>query len=263
MGAAELVLTVSPRELSSDGSEATVAVSATTATGTIGVGTVRVTSSAGSLVDGVDLSLDAFGTARTPFTCNVATDAACSGRVTFTATWNADKETVTGSGSVSVSGPMQGSGGGAGGGGGGGGPDLSAIVCPPPASRRIWVYEEGEVAPVVNEPMASTGQTRCSTAKCEFVEATSTTNVGVLISIGSPVGTDFVADTTFSTGQVGQGDVYRLQYASSGRDCASQSNNRFRLENFTLGSAAITTMELRFACEPRAGNKRLTGCLSY
>lgn len=67
-GEASLTFRISPQTVL-QGEEATVVVTATAADGLLGRGTVRVVSEQGSLVDGIDLPLDAYGTASTSFVC--------------------------------------------------------------------------------------------------------------------------------------------------------------------------------------------------
>ncbi|MFT3711627.1 MAG: hypothetical protein QM817_28655 [Archangium sp.] len=267
MGMAELDLQVIPRSIQDDGREAIVRVTATTAKGEIGKGSVHITSTIGSLKDGVDVTLDQYGTAQTTFTCNKATEAACTGTVTFSAKWVSDKVTVTNEINGSVVITATGSGGGTGGGTGGGGGVFNPSPCPP-APGRIWVYEGMDlVTPVVDEPMNKSLQFACSTAKCEFMEFTGGGRVEnlVLISVGSPSGTNFVGDTLFTTGMVGNGMVYRLQYASLMRDCSTQVGNQFKLEQFVIGaSSGASHGLLRFSCRPmNSANPQLTGCLNY
>lgn len=110
--------------------EVTATVRATNADGTVGIGTVQVTTSAGSLKDGVTLTLDGFGIAVAKFTCDVRVEAKCDGArvaarwtpkggqlVTTEATLKVDAGTGVGGGSGGGSG---GAGGGVGAGGGAG-----------------------------------------------------------------------------------------------------------------------------------------------
>ncbi|MDP1825950.1 MAG: hypothetical protein Q8L48_21985 [Archangium sp.] len=266
-GLADLSVTVSRRELTNDGSEATVQVTATTALGKVGSGTVHVESSAGSLKDGVDLTLDSFGTARTPFTCPIAADPGCDGRVTFTASWNAEKQTLSGQTNVSVIPPPPqggGSGGGAGGGTGGGGTDLSGIPCP--GARRIVVYQEpNATTPILDEPLGLGAGNQCTSSRCEFVELSGGGVVYslVLLSVGSPSGTPLAADPTQRTaGRLGDGSVYRLQFAATGLDCASMPGHVFKIEELTIGGNSLSSFIMRFECQPATGEK-LRGCAHY
>jgi hypothetical protein len=267
MGMAELDLQVIPRQIQDDGREAIVRVTATTAKGEIGSGKVHITSSVGSLKDGIDLTLDQYGTAQTTFTCNKATEPACTGTVTFNASWAVDKTIIVAELNGQVVLTVTGSGGGTGGGGGGGGTTFPTPPCPT-GQGRIWVYEGNEMmVPVVDEPMSKTGQFACSTAKCEFMEFTGGGRVEnlVLLSVGSPIGTNFVGNTIFSTGMVGNGMVYRLQYASLNRDCSASVGQSFKLENFVIGPTSIESHgQVRFSCNPmNASSPHLVGCLTF
>jgi hypothetical protein len=91
MQAAELELRVSPSAPSKDTPITVVAV-ATGTDGKVGVGTVTFKSTQGSLVEGVDVVLDAYGTAKAELTCT----AECTNPLGITARWNgvtATKET--------------------------------------------------------------------------------------------------------------------------------------------------------------------------
>jgi hypothetical protein len=77
-----LALRVSTSPIS-PGQTTRVVVTAGTSDGKLGGGTVHLASDQGSLMDGVDLSLDTYGTATTDFVC----DAPCPGPVQLTAKW--------------------------------------------------------------------------------------------------------------------------------------------------------------------------------
>lgn len=108
-----LFLSVSPKTLRG-AQVATVKVSATDSKDKPGTGTVRVTSTAGSLVDGTDVDLQG-GEGEVSFTCDNTVDATCAGSVRLNGDWNG----ATASTSLTVS--AMGTGGGNGGGGGTGG----------------------------------------------------------------------------------------------------------------------------------------------
>lgn len=100
-------ITVTPRTLINDGSAAKLRVLATDSLGNVGSGSVRVKSSAGSLVSGETVTLDAYGTATLEFTCNVADDVECKDVVTFSAEWARPKNMVVkNQGSVRIGMPV-------------------------------------------------------------------------------------------------------------------------------------------------------------
>lgn len=263
---AELDLQVIPRTIPDDGREAVVRVTATTAKGEIGRGTVRITSSFGSLQGGETLTLDTFGTAKTVFTCNRATEPACMGTVTFSATWVVDKAEVLTEANGVVSSATQ-TGGGAGGGGGGGGNPFPTPPCPP-TQGRIFLYEGTEMTvPVVDEPMVRGIQFACTTSGCNFMEFSGGGRIEplILLSLAAPNGMDLTGDTLFTTGMVGNGMVYRLQWASLMRDCSASPGHRFRLEQFVPGPSNDSTHGVvRFNCAPmNAMSPPITGCGTF
>ncbi|MBK7857453.1 MAG: hypothetical protein IPJ65_02285 [Archangiaceae bacterium] len=83
----ELRVSVSPRVLDDDGRRARVIVATNDAYGDPGSGTVHVSSSAGSLRDGLDLVLGPDGSVETQLTCEAKVDPDCHDAVTVTATW--------------------------------------------------------------------------------------------------------------------------------------------------------------------------------
>lgn len=265
MGMAELDLAVIPRTIPDDGTEAVVRVTATTAKGEIGRGTVRVSSTIGSLKDGETLTLDTFGTAKTVFTCNRATEPACAGTVTFSATWVVEKNEVLSEANAQVmsSTPM----GGGTGGGGGGPPPFPTPPCPT-AQGRVYLYEGTEMSvPVVDEPMDRSLQFNCTTGGCNFMEFTGGGRIEplILLSLAAPTGTDLTTDSLFTTGMVGNGSVYRLQWASLMRDCSASPGHQFRLEQFVPGSTNQTTHGIvRFRCTPmNAMSPPIVGCGTF
>lgn len=98
---AELVITLAPRAVT-DATPVRVTVTATHGDGSIGQGTVKVTSSAGSLTAGTDLTLDEFGRATTMLVCDPTMESLCSPSVRVVAEWNAGAKggVVTGEGRV-------------------------------------------------------------------------------------------------------------------------------------------------------------------
>jgi hypothetical protein len=110
-----LDVAVTPRLVPADGTTARVKVTATTSRGTLGQGTAQLKAAVG-VVGETRLTLDSFGTASTTYACDVATEAACTGRIAITATWVNGGVTVEGGDSVTVG--DQGTGGGSNAGGG-------------------------------------------------------------------------------------------------------------------------------------------------
>ena len=82
-----LAILPAPRTIDGDGSTTTVRVVTTDNVGAPGTGTVHITSAAGSLVDGADVTL-ADGEGKIDFSCDRAVDATCTGQVKLTAKWN-------------------------------------------------------------------------------------------------------------------------------------------------------------------------------
>lgn len=122
-GTAVLDVTVTPKAIDDKGQVADVKVVATDSQGRIGAGSVTVKSTAGSLFDGETVTLDAYGTGTTTFSCDVSQDVDCFGSVTVSGTWTVDGLTVKGEQRVTVgsgSGGGTGTGGGTGSGGGAG-----------------------------------------------------------------------------------------------------------------------------------------------
>lgn len=83
----QLIISPSPRTIDGEGQTTQVRVQTTDEYGKPGTGTVRLTSTHGTLVDGTDIALtDGEGT--TTFGCNRADDPECVGSVRLTGTWN-------------------------------------------------------------------------------------------------------------------------------------------------------------------------------
>jgi hypothetical protein len=117
-GEATLDVTALPSSIGDQGEVTTLKFVATTAEGKIGTGTVKVTAPAGTL-GSAELTLDAFGTAQTTFSCAVAQNIDCAGPLKLTAKWTTASGTVvTSELNVSVKATTGGGGGGAGGGAG-------------------------------------------------------------------------------------------------------------------------------------------------
>jgi hypothetical protein len=94
--------------------EVRVVATATNGDGTVGSGSVHISSSAGSLTSGVEAPLDSFGQASTRFSCDLVAEPACSGRISVTAAWTPRAEaTVTSQTSIALP-TKSGSGGGTG-----------------------------------------------------------------------------------------------------------------------------------------------------
>lgn len=132
MGEPDLIVTVSPNTLT--GAQlGQVEVVATNADLSVGKGTVHVVSGAGSLSSGVDVTLDAYGTAHVDFTCDPAVDSACSAGENVTATWTpAGLAALTAMAHVTAG--HAGTGGGGGGTGTGGGSGHGATVLNTPCA---------------------------------------------------------------------------------------------------------------------------------
>ena len=84
VGEPALDLRASPSQLT-PGQTVAVIVTATAGDGKVGKGTVHFSSDEGSLVDGLDVELDVYGTARAPFSCQ----GACKGPFRLSARWGA------------------------------------------------------------------------------------------------------------------------------------------------------------------------------
>jgi len=184
-GEAELVVSITPRTVRSDGLDAaSITITAKDENGAIGTGAVRVTTVGGSLSDGVDLTLDAYGKAQTTFTCDKAVDASCTGDVRVVAEWTRPgKSTVTATGRVSIDG---GSGtGGSGGSGGGGGslpvcPNAKPLCLTNPNAAVFWGVSPPEYWKLTTETQGSikeiftlnvSGGGSCSGSTCTSVSA--------------------------------------------------------------------------------------------
>ncbi|MDX2011486.1 MAG: Ig-like domain-containing protein [Myxococcaceae bacterium] len=98
---ATLELTASPRSIRADGQVSRITVTATDGMAKPGTGSVRLTSTAGSFVDGQTVTL-AEGTATAEFSCNATQDMGCRGTVRVTAEWTSDMRRVEGTTSVTV-----------------------------------------------------------------------------------------------------------------------------------------------------------------
>jgi hypothetical protein len=94
---ATLSLTAKPRTIQNDGVAASViTVTATDEMSAAGTGTVHLSSGAGSLSGGMDVTLDSNGTGTANFTCGFMTDMGCTGKITVTGTWSHSGKMVTG-----------------------------------------------------------------------------------------------------------------------------------------------------------------------
>lgn len=101
----ELTLSASPRTLDGLAQKATVTVVGVDDKKKAGTGTVRITSTAGSLKDGVEASFVA-GEATAELACPRATDLGCNGTVRLTAEWVVSGKLVTATGSLTVTPPV-------------------------------------------------------------------------------------------------------------------------------------------------------------
>lgn len=97
----ELTLTASPRTIDGISQKAVIKVVGVDDHSDPGTGTVRVTSAAGSLKDGVEVSLVA-GEGQTDFTCVRATEPACMNTVRITAEWVVSGKLVSATASVTI-----------------------------------------------------------------------------------------------------------------------------------------------------------------
>lgn len=132
----EISIEVAPAPVSLDGRPSTVKVVATRSDGLIGSGSIKLKSTAGSLVEGTTLDLDAFGTALTPFSCNQSVDPECSGSVSLDAEWLVETVLVKASRQVSVGPPNTGGTGVGGTGGTGGTGGAGTMTCGPCTGTR-------------------------------------------------------------------------------------------------------------------------------
>jgi len=98
---ADLTVTAKPRTIDNHGGKSTITLTATDGQGKPGTGTVRVSSAAGDLVAGQELTL-AEGTATVDFSCVVATDPSCTGTIAITGEWVVKGKLVSGNTTVTV-----------------------------------------------------------------------------------------------------------------------------------------------------------------
>lgn len=265
-----LDMTLIPRALVNDGSKALIKFVATDAKGQIGKGTIRVKSSIGSLSDGLDLTIDQFGTAQADFSCDYATDPSCIGPTTVTATWVSDKQTATNEARVDL-GPKVVSDGGTGG-GMGETLNLDTVPCPPMPSAgakgRMWVFTGTNTTPLIDYPTGNPSMTAGAAGAFDFIEmiGNGMMNGGpavCYISTAAPSGTPLAAGMQVTTGAVGRSDVYRLQIASTGVDCEATTGNAFRFESITYDSSGLASFQVRFACNPKNSVSQARGCMVY
>lgn len=101
----ELTMTVSPRTLDGEGQTATIKVLATDTKGQPGTGTVRITSTAGTAKDGIEITLLA-GEGSGEFGCSRAMDATCLGSVKLTAEWVSAGKPASATTSLTISPPV-------------------------------------------------------------------------------------------------------------------------------------------------------------
>ncbi|HLL02391.1 MAG TPA: Ig-like domain-containing protein [Myxococcaceae bacterium] len=97
-GEDDLLITATPRQINDQGMTSVIDVTATTADGTAGTGSVVLKAVAGQLGNGTaeeTLTLGAGGKATTSFTCNKAQDAKCAGNVRIDGTWNTATSSTT------------------------------------------------------------------------------------------------------------------------------------------------------------------------
>lgn len=101
----ELTMTASPRTIDGVAQASVIRVIGVDDRARPGTGTVRVTSAAGSLKDGAEVTLAA-GEGQVDFTCPRATDPACMGQVRITAEWVVSGKLVNATASVTISPPV-------------------------------------------------------------------------------------------------------------------------------------------------------------
>jgi hypothetical protein len=102
---AELALTASPKTVDGAGQKSVIKVFATDDKGKPGSGTVRLSSTAGSLKDGAEVTLTA-GEGSIDFVCDRATDANCLAQVRVTGEWVVAKKLASAFVVVTVSPPV-------------------------------------------------------------------------------------------------------------------------------------------------------------
>ncbi len=110
----ELQITLSPNTVSGP-TPVVVKVTATKGDGSVGSGSVTITSTRGSLVVPEVVMLDGFGTARTEFVCDTILEPECAAAVRVVATWTVGSFTATVEAKLNAAGTT-GTGGGSGGG---------------------------------------------------------------------------------------------------------------------------------------------------
>lgn len=101
----ELTISASPRTVDGVAQKSTVKVNGVDDKAKPGAGKVRITSTAGSLKDGVEVDLVA-GEGTTDFLCARATDVSCTGAVRLNAEWVVSGKLVTASTSITVTPPV-------------------------------------------------------------------------------------------------------------------------------------------------------------
>jgi hypothetical protein len=104
----QLSVAVRPSSINGAGQMAEVTVTAVDGAGKPGAGSVRITSAAGSLVNGTVVMLAA-GTASAQFSCDSAADSNCRSSVRLTAEWALDGKRVEAVGNVRILAPDAGS----------------------------------------------------------------------------------------------------------------------------------------------------------
>ncbi len=294
---ATLDLTVTPRQLANSGATANIRVVATDATGNVGVGKVKLTSTAGSLLDGLDVDLDAFGVATGTFSCNVTVDALCAGQVTIRAEWAAQKVVEEAIVNVTVA---------AGGGDGGmdaGSSSFDSIACPPAQAGvySLWVSYDGTQIQdtTISRPKAMVGPTCDGLAQpgcdhgmtlIEFacsgsgVSCGGSAPLGFLLSTGVDPAIMMTASPiihpTIQYNRIG----YRLLYTFSANgsmarfQCDGTSNvDKWQLPNLAFGPvplpdggvvSGLTGFLYRFRCQnPKTTDMpdihKVEGCIRY
>ncbi|MBE2250610.1 MAG: hypothetical protein IAE78_13825 [Myxococcus sp.] len=100
-----LELTTAPRTIRADGQKSVVSVNAIDGAGKPGTGSVRITSTFGSLKEAATLQLAA-GKAEVDFSCDVTMDPACRGTARLTAEWTSNMKLVEATGSIALTQPI-------------------------------------------------------------------------------------------------------------------------------------------------------------
>lgn len=140
-----LLVTASPQTIDADGSETIVSFLAIRSSGAQGRGTVRVGSTAGTLLMGREVALDVSGRAEVVFACDERVDAKCQGEVVVKGSWEGVEQEVRVQ--VRTVSPVDGGAAGAGGGEGGclglgGGAADAGSACADGTREGLWAQPD-------------------------------------------------------------------------------------------------------------------------